>query len=175
LETTMSRPPQRAAAASIAAAISGSIELSAGRAKASPPAVATSSANASSGSRRRATRPTRAPSAARRNEVARPMPALAPVTTARRPANLPAWIVMKKLPSSRLSLERYGPPSPPIGRCREPYGRSGWTLYRQTVHKVRVVDRAIALFGTLQPVPERIELRAGPVSATLEDGALRWI
>ena len=31
------------------------------------------------------------------------------------------------------------------------------------------------MFGTLQPVPPRIELRAGPVSATLEDGALRWI
>lgn len=38
-----------------------------------------------------------------------------------------------------------------------------------------MLDRAVALFGTTQPVPERIELRAGPVSATLEDGALRWI
>jgi hypothetical protein len=38
-----------------------------------------------------------------------------------------------------------------------------------------MADRAIALFGTTQPVPERIELTAGPVSATLENGALRWI
>ncbi len=39
----------------------------------------------------------------------------------------------------------------------------------------RMLDRAIALFGTTQPMPERIELTAGPVSATLENGALRWI
>ena len=38
-----------------------------------------------------------------------------------------------------------------------------------------MLDRAIALFGTAQPIPERIELTAGPVSATLESGALRWI
>ena len=38
-----------------------------------------------------------------------------------------------------------------------------------------MLDRAIALFGTAQPIPERIELTAGPVSATLENGALRWI
>jgi len=38
-----------------------------------------------------------------------------------------------------------------------------------------MVDRAVALFGTAEPVPERIELTAGPVSATLENGALRWI
>ena len=38
-----------------------------------------------------------------------------------------------------------------------------------------MADRAIALYGTAQPVPERVELRAGPVTATLEDGALRWI
>ena len=38
-----------------------------------------------------------------------------------------------------------------------------------------MADRAVALFGTTQAVPERIELQAGPVSATLENGALRWI
>jgi hypothetical protein len=38
-----------------------------------------------------------------------------------------------------------------------------------------MIDRAVALYGTTQPVPERVELRAGPVSAILEDGALRWI
>ena len=38
-----------------------------------------------------------------------------------------------------------------------------------------MADRAVALFGTTQPVPERIELQAGPVSATLENGALRWV
>ena len=38
-----------------------------------------------------------------------------------------------------------------------------------------MIDRSIALFGTRQPPPERIELKAGPVSATLENGALRWI
>jgi hypothetical protein len=37
------------------------------------------------------------------------------------------------------------------------------------------VDRAIALFGTAEPLPKRIALEAGPVSATLENGALRWI
>jgi hypothetical protein len=36
-------------------------------------------------------------------------------------------------------------------------------------------DHAVALFGTTQTVPELIELQAGPVSATLENGALRWI
>jgi hypothetical protein len=38
-----------------------------------------------------------------------------------------------------------------------------------------MIDRSIALFGTTQPSPERLELKAGPVSATLENGALRWI
>jgi len=38
-----------------------------------------------------------------------------------------------------------------------------------------MLDRAIALFGTAEPIPERLELTAGPVSATLENGALRWI
>jgi hypothetical protein len=37
------------------------------------------------------------------------------------------------------------------------------------------VDGAIACFGTAQPTPERLELEAGPVSMTLENGALRWI
>lgn len=37
------------------------------------------------------------------------------------------------------------------------------------------VDPAIAWFGTTQPPPERLELEAGPVSMTLENGALRWI
>ncbi len=37
------------------------------------------------------------------------------------------------------------------------------------------VDRTIALFGTNEPLPERIALQAGPVSVTLENGALRWI
>src|SRR5262245_20038051 len=36
-------------------------------------------------------------------------------------------------------------------------------------------DRMIALFGTTEAPPKRIELRAGPVTATLEAGALRWI
>ena len=38
-----------------------------------------------------------------------------------------------------------------------------------------MIDRSIALFGTTQPALECIELKAGPVSATLENGALRWI
>ncbi len=37
------------------------------------------------------------------------------------------------------------------------------------------VDRSIALFGTAEPLPEQIQLQAGPVSVTLENGALRWI
>lgn len=37
------------------------------------------------------------------------------------------------------------------------------------------VDRAIALYGTAQAPPERIVLEAGPISMTLENGALRWI
>src|SRR3990170_3991240 len=36
-------------------------------------------------------------------------------------------------------------------------------------------DRAIKLFGTDEPAPERRVLTAGPVSATLENGQLRWI
>lgn len=38
-----------------------------------------------------------------------------------------------------------------------------------------MVERSIALFGTSQPVPEQITLTAGPLSATLENGAMRWI
>src|SRR4029453_8403656 len=38
-----------------------------------------------------------------------------------------------------------------------------------------MVDRSIALFGTLETAPTRIELTAGPISATFENGALRWI
>src|SRR5262249_12582875 len=37
------------------------------------------------------------------------------------------------------------------------------------------VDRALALYGTAEPVPDRLELDAGPVSLTVENGALRWI
>jgi hypothetical protein len=37
------------------------------------------------------------------------------------------------------------------------------------------VDRAIALYGTAQAPPERVRLEAGPISMTLENGALRWI
>lgn len=38
-----------------------------------------------------------------------------------------------------------------------------------------MIERALALFGTAQPPPEQLELRAGPVTATFENGALRWI
>src|SRR5271156_1990725 len=38
-----------------------------------------------------------------------------------------------------------------------------------------MVDRAVALFGTTQPLPKCVELKAGPVTAVLERGALRWI
>lgn len=37
------------------------------------------------------------------------------------------------------------------------------------------LDRSVALFGTTEPVPDRLELSAGPISATLESGALRWV
>jgi hypothetical protein len=37
------------------------------------------------------------------------------------------------------------------------------------------VDRAMMLFGTAQAPPERILLEAGPLTMTLENGALRWI
>ena len=36
-------------------------------------------------------------------------------------------------------------------------------------------DRAMILFGTAQAPPERIALEAGPLTMTLENGALRWI
>jgi D-apionolactonase len=36
-------------------------------------------------------------------------------------------------------------------------------------------DRAIKLFGTDEPVPEQRRLTAGPLTATFEDGQLRWI
>src|SRR5262249_1815622 len=38
-----------------------------------------------------------------------------------------------------------------------------------------MIDRAVALFGTTEPPPERIALTAGPVTAVLEGGALRWV
>lgn len=38
-----------------------------------------------------------------------------------------------------------------------------------------MIDRTVALFGTPQPVPQQIELKAGPVSVVFENGALRWI
>ena len=38
-----------------------------------------------------------------------------------------------------------------------------------------MTDRGIKLFGTDEPVPERRLLTAGPVTATLENGQLRWI
>ena len=38
-----------------------------------------------------------------------------------------------------------------------------------------MIDRVIKLFGTDEPVPEQRRLVAGPVTATLEDGQLRWI
>jgi hypothetical protein len=38
-----------------------------------------------------------------------------------------------------------------------------------------MIDRAIKLFGTDEPMPEQRRLVAGPVTATLEDGQLRWI
>jgi hypothetical protein len=38
-----------------------------------------------------------------------------------------------------------------------------------------MIDRAIALFGTTQPAGALVELKAGPLTATLENGALRWI
>jgi hypothetical protein len=38
-----------------------------------------------------------------------------------------------------------------------------------------MIDRAIKLFGTDEPVPEQRRLFTGPVTATLEDGQLRWI
>ena len=38
-----------------------------------------------------------------------------------------------------------------------------------------MIDRALKLFGTDEPTPEQRRLTAGPVSATLEDGQLRWI
>lgn len=38
-----------------------------------------------------------------------------------------------------------------------------------------MVERSVALFGTSQAVPPRLTLTAGPLTATLENGALRWI
>lgn len=38
-----------------------------------------------------------------------------------------------------------------------------------------MIERSVALFGTSQPVPEQLTLVAGPLSATFENGALRWI
>ena len=38
-----------------------------------------------------------------------------------------------------------------------------------------MVDRATALLGTDERVPEAQQLRAGPVTATLENGQLRWV
>src|SRR5690348_13958155 len=38
-----------------------------------------------------------------------------------------------------------------------------------------MIDRAIALFGTTEPAAALTELKAGPLTVTLENGALRWI
>ncbi|HZA65829.1 MAG TPA: hypothetical protein VE592_02715 [Geminicoccaceae bacterium] len=38
-----------------------------------------------------------------------------------------------------------------------------------------MIDRTIKLFGTDEPVPEQRRLIAGPITATLEEGQLRWI
>jgi hypothetical protein len=38
-----------------------------------------------------------------------------------------------------------------------------------------MIDRAIKLFGTEEPLPEQRRLTAGPLTATLENGQLRWI
>ena len=38
-----------------------------------------------------------------------------------------------------------------------------------------MIDRALKLFGTDEPLPEQRRLTAGPVTATLENGQLRWI
>ena len=38
-----------------------------------------------------------------------------------------------------------------------------------------MIDRAIKLFGTDEPVPKQRRLTAGPVTATLENDQLRWI
>ena len=38
-----------------------------------------------------------------------------------------------------------------------------------------MIDRAVMLTGTNEPTPDRRVLTAGPLSATLENGALRWI
>ncbi|MBX6320352.1 MAG: hypothetical protein IRY94_00835 [Rhodospirillaceae bacterium] len=41
--------------------------------------------------------------------------------------------------------------------------------------KDRAWERAIKLYGTDEPVPERRVLQAGPLSVTFENGQLRWI
>src|SRR5262249_19046159 len=41
--------------------------------------------------------------------------------------------------------------------------------------RTKAEERALKLYGTLEPVPQRRPLKAGPVSATLENGQLRWI
>src|SRR5262245_8312444 len=38
-----------------------------------------------------------------------------------------------------------------------------------------MTERGIKLFGTDEPVPHRRLLTAGPITATLENGQLRWI
>lgn len=38
-----------------------------------------------------------------------------------------------------------------------------------------MIDRSILLYGTAEPRPKSIQLAAGPVTATFEDGQLRWI
>src|SRR5919197_132322 len=84
LDTTMSRPPNASAAASMAGPIDISSVQSAGSTTARW-GSAISAATLSRPSRPRAMSATLAPSAARRIAVARPMPLLAPVTTARFP------------------------------------------------------------------------------------------
>ncbi len=38
-----------------------------------------------------------------------------------------------------------------------------------------MLERSVTLFGTSQPIPAQLTLTAGPLTATFENGALRWI
>ena len=93
----MSSPPQAAAAAAIAPSIWSSTVQSAGRTRHSPPAARIVRRDLLEARPAAGDRATRAPSAAKRRAVALPMPLLAPVTTARRPANRSGMGVMTGL------------------------------------------------------------------------------
>src|SRR5262249_5514213 len=105
LFTRTPRPPQVDATVSTARSTSSRRPTWQATASAVPPASSISRATASTPSWRRLATATRAPASASASAIARPMPRLAPVTSARRPASRKRVSTMRgRLPEPREEL-----------------------------------------------------------------------